>query len=347
MRDDGRLRRAVDHDFSLGILAAGGERGGGAQHLVEIERLLVVGLGEGEAAQVLDDFGDARRPLHRALEQRLVVGDDRVDLQAGAQRLPLGRRRVGVNGVEIGEQALLVAIEREDVGVDEADGVVELVRDARHQPAEARHLLLLDQPDLRLLQLDMRFVQRLIGAAQFADRPARQHRADASPVGGELRGAAHRQAFLLAIGGAKAQIDFLHLALAARGEKLGEPALIAFDDECADPRPDEFVFGAADQAHEGGVDLADDRLLADDDQDVGNRGDDAGNERLRLFELGVLALQIRFVAQQLGIDFVHAADDVDPHGFAHAVERKVAPSRHSRDQAGMGRFIPRSHERRA
>ena len=252
-----------------------------------------------------------------------------------------------MNGVEIGEQAAAITIEREDVGVDEADGVVELVGDARHQPAQARHLFLLDQPDLRLLQLDVRLVQRLIGAAQFADRPARQHRPDAAPVGGELRRAAHRQTLLLAVGGAKPQIDFLDLALAARGEELGEPPLIGLDDEFADRSADELALGAPDQAHEGGVHLADDRLLAGDDEDVGNRGDDAGNERLRLFELGVLALQVRFVAQQLGIDFVHAVDDVDPHGFAHAVERKVASPRHSRDQAGMGRFIPRSHERRA
>ena len=45
-------------------------------------------------------------------------------------------------------------------------------RNLLDETPEHAHMLMLDQPILRLLQFEMRLVQRLIGAAQFADRPA-------------------------------------------------------------------------------------------------------------------------------------------------------------------------------
>ena len=74
---------------------------------------------------------------------------------------------------------------------DEADGVVQLVRNACDQPAQRRHLLGKDKVLLRFLQFAVRRVQALIGAAQLAQRPAHHDAARIAPHMVEARRAAH------------------------------------------------------------------------------------------------------------------------------------------------------------
>ena len=92
-----------------------------------------------EAAQVADD---GRGPLGAALHDV----DDLLGFGEQAQQLRRGRRR----------RSLEAAPQRRHAGGDEADGVVDLVRDAGHEAAERRHLLRLDQLDLCLAQIAQR-----------------------------------------------------------------------------------------------------------------------------------------------------------------------------------------------
>ena len=75
------------------------------------------------------------------------------------------------------------------------------MRHAGDKAPEARHFFLFDQPVLRLLQIDMRLMQGLIGEPQFADRPPGQNGADAPTIARELGGASHGEAFDCAVGG--------------------------------------------------------------------------------------------------------------------------------------------------
>ena len=56
------------------------------------------------------------------------------------------------------------------------------------------------------------------------------------------------------------------------------------------------------------------------DQNVRNRFDDAGNEGLRFLQRSILALEICLVAEQIGIDLIHLADDFDPRVLALVVQ---------------------------
>ena len=178
--------------------------------------------------------------------QSAMIG---VDLEPGAQRFALRLGGALVQRLEIGGDALEVALERVDIGVDEADRVVQLVRDAGDEAAEARHLLLLDEPVLRLLQLDMRLVQRLIGAPQFADRPPGEHGADAAPVGVELRRAIAAPDIPRRSRGLEAQLGFACAALAPGIDAVRrQPLAIGLRHEGVEPRADQFALGPADQA---------------------------------------------------------------------------------------------------
>ncbi len=156
-----------DVDRGAVALGLGGPGRGGPGDLLEVDRLVVAGAGEGEPAEVADDVGDADRAFQRPVDQRAEVFHERVDAVGAAQ---FGGVAAGVDAGEIVRQAATVAVERVDVAVDEADGVVEFVGDAGDEPAEARHLLLFHQPALGLLKFGVGAVQRLVGAAEFADR---------------------------------------------------------------------------------------------------------------------------------------------------------------------------------
>ena len=116
--------------------------------------------------------------------------------------------RSSIDGFEIAPHAQRIFLERVHIREDEADWVVQLVRHARDQPAERRHLLGEDEVLLRLLQLAMRLIEALIGAAQFAKRQAHHHAAGVTPLMVEPRGAVHREG-----GGRAARIPQANLAI--------------------------------------------------------------------------------------------------------------------------------------
>jgi len=76
------------------------------------------GLGvEGQPAQVLDDFADADRAFERALDQRLKIRQNGVDLVSSPQRLQRVGLRSGVQRVEIDGYRTAIAIQRMNIPV--------------------------------------------------------------------------------------------------------------------------------------------------------------------------------------------------------------------------------------
>ena len=220
---------------------------------------------------------------------------------------------------EIIGQYLAVAVQHMDIAINEGDRIVQLVGDARDQPAEARHLLLFDQLALRLLQFQMRAVQGLIGAAQFPDRAPRQHRADTAARMVEPAGKIDRHYIGRTARGVKMQFAIAcpraGLAPRARAKMTARLIVVFLHDEIEQSAADQFRLGLAEQSDEGRIGLQDHAVLVAHHQNVGNRGDHAGDEALRFLEFGVLAFEVGLVAQKIGIDLVHAADDVAPDQF--------------------------------
>ena len=120
----------------------------------------------GEEAEVADDLLDSLQAVARAAEQALDVlqGVGHVDLvaerrgsvrPARAGRAAIRSSASLVEGEQVAHLAD-VAAEHGDVVGDERDRVVDLVRDAGHDLAEAGELLRLHELALRLLQRRVR-----------------------------------------------------------------------------------------------------------------------------------------------------------------------------------------------
>ncbi len=104
---------------------------------------------------------------------------------------------------------------------------------------------------------------------------------------------------------------------------------------------DEIRLAPASQPLKRRIDLHDAALGINDDEHIGDGRDDARYEGLRLFQLGILGLEIRLVAQKIGIDLVHLGDDIDPHRLAFAVEFGEFGRMHLRHQSSGARAIGR------
>jgi hypothetical protein len=78
---------------------------------------------------------------------------------------------MGVNGVQITGELAGIALHGMGIAQHKADGVVQFVRHARHQPAQRGHFLGLHQLGLGRFQRLMRRLQLGIGALEFAHRP--------------------------------------------------------------------------------------------------------------------------------------------------------------------------------
>ena len=143
----------------------------------------VVAAGVGEVLEVAHDRGDPLDALARLRHQLRQVAGDEVDVVARAHLLDLGQHRLRVRQAQRAlvdldqrEQAVQVFLQRAQVGVHVADGVVDLVRDAGRELADGGHLLRLHQLFLRtgqahqgLPQLRVAALQLLLARMRFAD----------------------------------------------------------------------------------------------------------------------------------------------------------------------------------
>ena len=143
----------------------------------------VVAAGVGEVLEVAHDRGDPLDALARLSHQLRQVAGDEVDVVARAHLLDLGQHRLRVRQAQRAlvdldqrEQAVQVFLQRAQVGVHVADGVVDLVRDAGRELADGGHLLRLHQLFLRtgqahqgLPQLRVAALQLLLARMRFAD----------------------------------------------------------------------------------------------------------------------------------------------------------------------------------
>jgi hypothetical protein len=172
----------VAHDPGLVLEVTADDIERAFQPLVEVRMLPLRFVDVREVLQVGDDLAYPRQTLGRLPEQVGNVLAQEFDfavltrLLGCAPRRVVGSqsgdgRRVGIGDVE---QLADVVLERTEVGADEADRVVDLVRDAGGQLADGRHLLRLQQLTLRpldgfqcLLQCRL-FVQQFgVGALQL------------------------------------------------------------------------------------------------------------------------------------------------------------------------------------
>ncbi len=292
-------------------------------HIAQPDALAVAALRRRVAAQVVDDVARALGPLQRAVDHRIEVLHHPVEPQLLPARLELGAERVVLapapRRIEERAQALRILAQRVRVRVDRADRIVQLVRDAGDQAAERRELFRLNQLLLRPLQLEVRVVERIIGTAQLADRPSDQHDAGETVARVVTRGAVHRQRraavpakqIELAIGD-----DFIARSMQQAADQLG---ILRREQRLHRPLA-QVGFGDARQFDQRLVRLLHAPLRVANDQHVEHRRQHAGDEGMRFLERAVLVLEIDFVLDEVGIDLVHLADNVDPCALAQRSE---------------------------
>ena len=125
------------------------ERGIGRLVQVDLEQVRLVDARE--RAQVAHQRHGALDALDAALEERGDVRQDVVHVELRAQLLEPGqRRRIELRAVravrlEHARQRPGIGLQEVHVAQDEADGVVQLVRDAGDETADRRHLLAVDE----------------------------------------------------------------------------------------------------------------------------------------------------------------------------------------------------------
>ena len=139
--------------------------------LVQIDRLPHLVLPAGEHPEVPHDLPAPLGALPDPLDHRVEVPERVVHLQ-GFPALLHGRprrlrQRCGLEDVQHGAQAGDEILQHPDVGIDEPDGIVQLVGDPGHQLTDRGHLLALDELHLRGLQLAVGAGQLLVGRPQL------------------------------------------------------------------------------------------------------------------------------------------------------------------------------------
>ena len=217
---------------------------------------------------------------------------------------------------------------------DEADRVVQLVRHARDQPAERRHLLGEDEVLLRLLQLAVRLIEALIGAAQLAKRPAHHHAAGVTSLMVEPRGAIHREG-----GGRSARIPQANLAIGDRAihaqlcqHLLDVPSAAGVENR-GERLAGQFRFASARDLFECEVNALDAPRPIADRQHVRHGREHARNQRLSFLKRRVFALKLDLVLDKLGVNGIHLLDDLDP-GVLACAGRARRPERRPRGREG-------------
>ena len=112
--------------------------------------------------EVADDAPDAGKALGGFGEYGLQLRDRVAEVQLSLDGVE-GRAGDGLRLAPCREQLLRVALEEREVAFEEAQGIVDLVRDACGQLADRRELLLLNHDDLGLLELAVRLRELDIG----------------------------------------------------------------------------------------------------------------------------------------------------------------------------------------
>jgi hypothetical protein len=149
---------------------------------------------------------------------------------------------MGVDRGEIGLQPLRVALQRVGVAQHEADRVVQFMRHAGHQTAERGHFFRMQQLLLRAFQVFVRFAQGLIGAAQFAQRPAGDHHADAHALMVDARRAVQRDRHDAVVGGAQRQFAIGQVAVFLTDEDaLGGMARVGIGEQVEQRAADQLL----------------------------------------------------------------------------------------------------------
>ena len=125
----------------------------------------------GELLQVLDNLLHSRQAVLRFLEQGPHIFTQEVEIGFGLgclDRVRCCRRRELLIGVDDDKQLFDVALQGAEVGIDEADRIVDLMGDARCQLADGRHLFRLQQLVLRFFHLLQQCLQLLLFLCQLA-----------------------------------------------------------------------------------------------------------------------------------------------------------------------------------
>ena len=175
---------------------------------------------------------------------------------------------------------------------------------------------------LRLLQLAVRLIEALIGAAQFAQRQAHHHAAGITPLMVEPRGAVHREG-----GGRSARIPQANLAIgnsaihAQLCQHLLDVPSAAGVENRGERLAGQLRFASARDLFEREVNALDAPRPAADRQHVRHGREHARNQRLSFLKRRVFALKLDLVLDKLGVNGIHLLDDLDPGVLACLAER--------------------------
>jgi hypothetical protein len=165
----------------------------------------------------------------------------------------------------------------------------------------------------------VRLPQRMVGAAQFADRAAGEHHANQLAGSRKTRRAVQGDRQRAAISPHDAQLAVLNRCRArSRKEIAGALPRRLVGKKLAHRPATQFAFVLADEAAQRVVDLVDRAMAITDDQDVRHRRQHALDELLRVLECGVLLLEHHLVLQKVVVHLVHLVDHLDPHRLVDA-----------------------------
>jgi hypothetical protein len=174
---------------------------------------------------------------------------------------------------DITRQALGIALHRHGVAVDEADRIVQLVRDAGHETAQRGHLFGMDQLLLGGLEVFVGAAQGLVGTPQFAHRPASDDQAHHLADAVVARRTIQRDRDGAAVGRLEPDLEILRgMAALVAEQAAGMLARFLVGEQVEDRPPVQRGGVDAEQRGQRLVDALDHPGAAADDQQVRHRG---------------------------------------------------------------------------